>query len=96
MVVGVSVVHAMVWCGPVRRVWRVACVARLCWGVVVMDPTGVAVVLGRQGVQVGAGGSVLMSLVVPRSLALCEWRPLCGQRSLAEPQSWGVAVRRWW
>ena len=78
VVLGVSVVLMMVWCGPVRRVGWVACGARLRWGVVVMVLVGVAVVFEHQGVAVGGGGGVLMVLVVPRSLALREWRSLCG------------------
>ena len=101
VVVGVSVIHVMVWCGPVRLVGRVARGGRLCWVVLVMERVGVAVVLGRQGVGVGGGGGVLMQMVVPRSLALPGWRPrcgvdLCGQRSLTGPLSRGAAVRRWW
>ena len=78
VVLGVSVVHVMVWCGPVRRVGWVACWGRLRWGVVVMKLVGVAVVLGHRGVGVGGGGGVLMVLVAPRSLALREWWSLCG------------------
>ena len=76
VVVGVSVVHVMVWCGPVCRVGRLACGSRLHWGVLVMELVGVAVVLGHLGVGVGGGGGVLMVLVVPRCDALREWRSL--------------------
>ena len=101
VVVGVFLVHVMVWCGPVRRVGCVACGVWLCWGVVVMELVGAAVVMGHPGVGVGGGGGVLMPLAVPRSLALREWWPLCsvdlgGQRSLAGPPGWGAAVLRWW
>ena len=70
-----------------RRVRWVACGPRLCWGVVVIDLVGVAVVLTHRGAGAGGGGGVLMPLVVPRSLALREPRPLCsldlcGQQSL--------------
>ena len=78
VVVGVSVVHVMVWCGPVCRVGWVAYGGRLRWGVVVIQLVGVAVVFGHRGVGVGGGGGVLMVLVVPRSLALRQWRSLCG------------------
>ena len=53
--VGVPVVHAIVWCGVVRRVGWVACGGGLRWGVVVMQLVGVAVVLGHRGVGVGGG-----------------------------------------
>ena len=78
VVVGVSLVHVMVWCGPVRRVGWVAYEGRLRWGVVVMAAMGVAVVLGHQGVGVRGGGGVQMVLLVPRSLALLECWSLCG------------------
>ena len=70
VVVGVSVVHVMVWCGPV-------CGGQLRWGVVVMELVEAAVVFGHQGVGVRGGGGVLMVLVVPGSLALHEWWSLC-------------------
>ena len=58
VVVGVPVVHVMVWCDVVRCVGWVACQGQLRWGVVVMQVVGVAVVLGHQGVGVrGAAGS---------------------------------------
>ena len=65
MVLGVPVVHVMLWCGVVRRVGWVACGGRLRWGVVVMQLVGVAVVFGHQGVGVLGGGGVVMVLVVP-------------------------------
>ena len=66
-VVGVSLVHVMVWCGPVRFVgW----LARLCWGAVVMELVGLAVVLVHWETRIGGGGGVLLLLVVPRFLAL--------------------------
>ena len=67
VVVGVSVVHVMVWCDPVRCLGRVACGSRLCWGAAVMELVGVAVVLGHWEAGVGGGGGVL---VLPHSLAL--------------------------
>ena len=76
VVVGVSVAHVMVWCGPVRRVE--ACGPQLCWGVVMMELVGVAMVLGHREAGVRGGGGVLVLLVVPRSVALRERRPLCG------------------
>ena len=79
MVVGVCLVHVMVWCGPVRRVGWVACGDRLRWGVVVMQLVGVAVVLGHHGVGVRG---VRRLLVVPRTLALREWWSLCGPHFL--------------
>ena len=66
-VVVVSVVHVMVWCGPVRRLGSVACRGRLRRGVVLMELVGVALVLRHQGLGVGGGEGVLMMLVVPRS-----------------------------
>ena len=89
MVVGVPVVHVMVWCGVVRRVGRVACGARLRWGVVVMILVGVTVVLRHRRVGVGGSRGVVMVLVAPRSLAPPECWSLCGvnlcrQLSLAE------------
>ena len=107
MLVGVSVVHVMVWCGPVRRVGWFTCGPRLCWGVLVMELVGVAAVLGHQVAEVGNGGGVLMPLVVPHPLALRERRPLCnmelcGQRSLCGlrlavlVQGRSAAVQRWW
>ena len=88
MVVGVPVVHMMVWCGVVRRVGWVACGGRLRWGVVVMQLVGVAAVLGHRGVGVGGCGGVSMVLMVPCSLALREWWSwygvhVCGRPSLA-------------
>ena len=55
MVVGVPVVHVMVWCSVVRRVGWVACGGWLRWGVVVMQLVGVAAVLGHRAVG-GRGG----------------------------------------
>ena len=55
VVVGVPVVHVMVWWGVVRRVGWVACGGRLRWCVVVMELVGAAVVLVHQGVGVGGG-----------------------------------------
>ena len=55
MVVGVPVVHVMVWYGVVRREGWPACRGRLRWGVVVMQLVAVAVVLGHQGVGVRGG-----------------------------------------
>ena len=78
MVVGVSMVHVMVLCGPVRRQGSLACGGRLRWGLGMMKLVWVAVVLGHEGVGVRGGGGVLMVLVLPRSLALREWRSLCG------------------
>ena len=78
VVVGLSVVHVMVWCGTVRRVGWLACGPRLCWGVVMMELVGVAVVLEHQEAGVGVGGGLVVLLVVPRALALRERRPLCG------------------
>ena len=100
MVVGVSVVHVMVLCGPVRRTGWVGFGARLCWGVVVSEPLGVAVASGHQGVGFRGGGGVLVPLVLPRSLALLRWRPLrgvdlCRQRSLIGPPSRDAMVQRW-
>ena len=78
LVVGVSVVHVMVWCGVVHDVGWVACRGQLRSGVVVMQLVGVAVVLGHQGVGVGGVGGTVMVLVAPRYLALREWWSLCG------------------
>ena len=105
MLVGLSVVHAMVWCGLLRRVGCVSCQPYLCWGVVVKELSVVAPVLGQRGAGVGGGGGALMPVMVPCSLALREWRALCGlnlcgQRSLCGVrravlvQGWGAAVRR--
>ena len=101
VVVGVSVVDMMVFCGPVPGVGWVACGGWLRWGVVVIEPVVVAVVLAHQGVGVGRGRGVLMVLVVPGSLALRQWRSLCGldlcgRWSLAGLLGWAAAVRRWW
>ena len=98
--VGVSVLQQMVLCGPVRHTGWVGFGARLCWGVVVMEPVGVPVALGHQGVGFRGGGCVLVPLVLPRSLALLRWRPLCGvdlfgQRSLIGPPSRDAMVQRW-
>ena len=78
MGVGVSVVHVVVWCGRVRRVGWVACGPRLCSGAAVMKRVEVALVSGHRGAGAGVCGSVLMLLVVPRSLAVHERRPMCG------------------
>ena len=88
MVVGVPVVHVMVWCGVVRRVGWVAYRSRLRQGVVVMHLVGVAVVLAHQRVGVGGGGACVIVLVAPHFLALREWWSLyglnvCWQWSLA-------------
>ena len=72
MVVGVPVVHVMVWCGVLRRVGLVACGGWLRGGVVVMQLVKVAVVLGHRGVRVGGCGGVEVVLVVPCPLALRE------------------------
>ena len=45
--VGVIVVHMMVWCGVVRRMERLACRGRLRRGVVVMQLVGIIVGLGH-------------------------------------------------
>ena len=89
MVVGVPVIHVMVWCGVVRFVGWVAFRGRLRWGVVVMQLVGVAAVLGHRGVGVGGGGGVVMVLVVPCPLAPREWwswhgGDVCGRWSLAK------------
>ena len=42
VVVGLSVGHVIVWCGPVRCVE--ACATRFCWGVVMIKLVGLAVV----------------------------------------------------
>ena len=73
MVVGLSVVHAMVWCGVVRRVGWVACGDRVRRGMVVMHLVGVAAVLLHRGVGVRGGGGVVLVLVVPCPLVLREW-----------------------
>ena len=88
LVLGVPVVHLMVWCGVVRRVGWVAFWGRLRQGVLVMQLVGVPVVLGHQRVGVLGGQGVVMVLGAPCSLALCEWWSLygvdlCGQRVLA-------------
>ena len=44
----------------------------------VMELVRVAIVLGHREAVVGGGGGVLALLVVPRSLALRNRRPLCG------------------
>ena len=70
-----------------------------------MQLVGITVVLGHREAGVGGGGGVLVVLVVPRSLALRERRPLCGvelsrRRSLCGVrrvvlvQGRGAAVRR--
>ena len=64
MVVGVPVVHVMVWCGVVRRVGWVACGGWLRWGVVVMQLVGITAVFRHQGVRVGGRWGVVMVLVV--------------------------------
>ena len=105
VVIGAPVVHVMVWCGLVRRVGWVKCRGWLRWGVVVMELVGVAVVLVHRAVGVVGGGSVVMVLVAPRSLALREWWSLygvdlCGQWSW--PGCWIRLLRysghrgRWW
>ena len=76
VMVGVPVVHVMVWCAVVHRVGWVACGGGPRWGVGVIELVGVAVVLGHQGVEEGRG--VVMVLVAPRSLALREWWSLYG------------------
>ena len=63
---------------PVGCVRWVACGGRLRWGVLVMELVGVAVVFTHQGEGFWGGGGMLMVLVVPRSLALREWRSVCG------------------
>ena len=88
MVVGVPVVHVMVWCGVVRRMGWVAFAGWLRWGLVVMQLVGVAVVFGHRGVGVAGGGSVVVVLVVPCPLAVREWWSwhgvdVCGRWSLA-------------
>ena len=106
VVLGVSIVHVVLWCGPVRRMGWVACGPRLGWGVVLMELVGVPVVFRHRGAGVGGGGGVLMPLLGPRILALRERQPLCGmdfcrQRSLCGVrravlvQGRGAAVRRW-
>ena len=55
MVVGVLVAHVMVWCVVVHRLGWPAPGGRLCWGVVVMELVGVAVVFGHRGVGGGGG-----------------------------------------
>ena len=96
VVVGVSVVRVMVWCGPVRRVGRVVCGARSWWGVVVMELVGVALVLGHWEAGVGGGGGVLVLLVDPCSLALREWWSLCGVNWMVLVEGRGAAVRWRW
>ena len=59
-----------------------------------MELVGVAVVSEHQGAGVGGGRGVLMPLVVPRSLALRERRPLCGVRLAVLMQGQGNVVRR--
>ena len=78
MVVGVSVVHVVVWCCPVSRVGWAACGTRLCWAVVMMELVGLAVVVRHRRAASGRGGGVLVLLVVSRPLVLRERRPLCG------------------
>ena len=82
------VVHVMVWCCEVCRVGWMACGARLCLGVVVMQLVGAAVVFGDRGVGVGRGGGVVVVLVVLCPLALREWWSwhgvgMCGRWLLA-------------
>ena len=96
--VGVPLVHVMVWCTLVRRVGCVACGGRLRWGVVVMQLVGVAVVLGHRGVSTGGGGGVVVVLVVPCPVSLREWSSrygvdLCRLWSLTGLPGWGPVVR---
>ena len=82
------VVHVMVWCCEVCRVGWVACGARLCWGVVVMQLVGAAVVFGHRGVQVGRGVGVVVGLAVLCPLAVRQWwsgrgMGVCGRWLLA-------------
>ena len=78
VVVGVSVVHMMVWCDSVRPVGWVACGLRLCLCVVMIELVGVAVVVGQRDAGVWGGRGVLVLLVVLRSLALRRRRHLWG------------------
>ena len=73
-----------------RNVGWLACAVRLCRSVVVMGLVAVAVVLGHQGAGFGAGGCVLMPLVMPHSLALRRRRPLCSLDLCEQPSLYGV------
>ena len=72
VVVGVSVVHMMVWCGQVRSVGWSTCRPRLCWGGLIMVLRGPAVVLGHREARAWSGRHMLVLLLLPHSLALRE------------------------
>ena len=64
VLVGVSVMHVVVWCGPVHHVGRVAHVPRPWWPATVMEVVGVAPALRHWEAGVGGGGVVVVLMVV--------------------------------
>ena len=93
VVVGMSVVHVMVWCGQMCCVERVACGPWLCWGVMVERLVEPALIFCLCEARARPGGGVMVLIVMPLSPAFWERRSMCDMDGPVLVQGRAAALR---